>query len=286
MNATPRPASRILAPRPAGRRLRPLPAVALALLSAGALAAAPAAAQGDCAAAGSEPYICGVEIEVSRGGERARRLDGGRPLRLASGDSVELRVEGFDQFDRRFPSDRAGFVLEPSRRCERGAVEIEERGAGRFLVEAKRGRGSCELLLWVPGNLNLEWTVPVELRPLGSDGYSRAQAELVAASLYRALLGREADPPGLAGAISEIQRGRLATQVEAMARSDEFRRERAGLPAARLLEDLYQGLLGRAPDRDGERRYLREVERGDVASVALDILRSEEFERRLAGERR
>ena len=163
------------------------------------------------------------------------------------------------------------------------AVEIEEAGRGVFRVEAKRGRGSCELLLWVPGNMNLEWTIPVELRPLGSGGFSRAQAEAVAAALYRAILGREGDPPGLAGAAAEIQRGRLATQVDAMARSDEFRRERAGLPAARLLEDLYRGLLGRAPDSAGERRYLREVERGGVVSVALDILQSEEFERRLAG---
>lgn len=286
MNPPPRPAPQTVVPRPAGRRYRPLPALTLALLAAGVLVTAPAAAQRECLAAGPEPYICGVEIEVSRSGERARRLDGGRPLRLASGESVELRVEGFDQFDRRFPADRAGFVLEPSRRCERGAVEVEERGRGLFRLEAKRGRGSCELLLWVPGNLNLEWTVPVELRPLGSGGFSREQAELVAISLYRAILGREADPPGLAGAIAEIQRGRLSTQVEAMAKSDEFRRQRAGLPAAQLLEDLYRGLLGRAPDSAGERRYLREVERGDVASVALDILRSEEFERRLTGERR
>lgn len=258
------------------------------LLGAGlvALAAAPALAQRECLAAGPEPYICTVEIEVSRSGERPRRLDPGRGLRLASGDTAELRIEAFDQSDRRFPADRAGFVLEPSRRCERDAVEIDEVGRGVFRVEAKRGRGSCELLLWVPGNLNLEWSIPVELRPLGSGGFSRAQAEIVAASLYRAILGREGDPQGLAGAVAEIQRGRLSTQVEGMARSDEFRRERAGLPAARLLEDLYQGLLGRAPDRDGERRYLREVERGGVASVALDILRSEEFERRLTGDPR
>jgi len=269
--------------------LAPLRTALALLLGTGlaALAAAPALAQRECRAAGPEPYICAVEIEVSRPGERgSQRLDAGRALRLSTGDAVELRVEGFDQSDRRFPADRAGFVLEPSRRCERDAVEIEEIGSGLFRVEAKRGRGSCDLLLWVPGNLNLEWTVPVELRPLGSGGFSRAQAEVVAASLYRAILGREADPPGLSGAMAEIQRGRLSTQVEAMVKSDEFRRQRAILPAAQLLEDLYRGLLGRVPDSAGERRYLREVERGGVASVALDILRSEEFERRLAGDLR
>lgn len=257
-----------------------------ALLLAGAAVAAtlttpPARAQEKCAAAGPEPYICGIEIEVAVPGERPKRLDPRRPLRLGSGETVELLVDGYDQFDRRFPVDRAGFVLEPSRRCERGAVEIRRVEPGRFRLEGKRGQGNCELLLWVPGNLNLEWVVPVALQPLGSGGFNRAQADWIAAALYRALLGREGDPPGLAGASAEIERGRLRNQVEAMVRSDEFRRERASLLAPRLLEDLYQGLLGRAPDRDGIQRYLRDVERGKITDVTLDILRSEEFERRL-----
>ena len=96
--------------------------------------------------------ICGIEIEVAVPGERPKRLDPRRPLRLGSGETVELLVDGYDQFDRRFPVDRAGFVLEPSRRCEREAVEIRRVEPGRFRLEGKRGQGNCELLLWV--NLN------------------------------------------------------------------------------------------------------------------------------------
>lgn len=266
---------------------RPLPPLALALAMASLLSlagagSAPARAQ-ECEAFGPRPYVCELEVLVARPGERPRPLDPGRRLRLDAGERLDLIVDALDQSGRRFPADRLVVRLEPARRCPRGFVKIEEADAGQFRLESAGGKGECDLLLWVPGNLNLEREIRLEVRSLLAAGYSRGQARRVAEALYRALLDREADPSGLGAAAGEIERGRLAEQVEAMVRSDEFRRERAGLPAAELLTGVYRGLLGRDPDRAGERSYLGEVERGRLAEVVLAIVASEEFEARLLG---
>ena len=247
--------------------------------------AAPASGQ-SCDACGPRPYVCDVEISAQRSGERGRTFDPRRGLKLSGNDTVELRVDGIDQFGRRFPSERSIFGLGPGRSCRAGMLKIDDLGDGRFRVGAGSGRGECELWLWLPGNMNLEWRIPVEIRAAGVDGYSRGQAEFLGRSLYQAILGREADRDGLSSAVAEIQRGRLPNLVEAMAGSDEYRSQRAGLGASQRLDSIYQGLLGRAPDSGGVRRYLSEVERGRINSVVLDIVASEEFEGRMRREAR
>lgn len=269
---------RPIAARPAVTAL--LAASLLAGLVLLAAPGSPAAAQ-SCVACGPRPYICDVDISAQRPGDRGRGMDARRGLSLSGDETIELRAEGIDQFGRRYPSERGLFVLETGRDCRSGAVRIDDSGDGRFRISAGSGRGGCELWLRVPGNQNLEWRIPVEIRSVAADGYSRGQAEFVGKALYLAILGREADREGLSSSVAEIQRGRLENLVEAMLQSGEYRSQRAGLAAAQRLEDIYQGLLGRSPDSGGVRRYLSDVERGRVSAVVLDIVRSEEFDGRL-----
>ncbi|QQR73057.1 MAG: DUF4214 domain-containing protein [Holophagales bacterium] len=269
---------RPIAARPAVTAL--LAASLLAGLVLLAAPGSPAAAQ-SCVACGPRPYICDVDISAQRPGDRGRGMDARRGLSLSGDETIELRAEGIDQFGRRYPSERGLFVLETGRDCRSGAVRIDDSGDGRFRISAGSGRGGCELWLRVPGNQNLEWRIPVEIRSAAAGGYDRMQSEYIGRRLYLALLGRDADRDGLSSAVAEIQRGRLSDLVEAMLRSSEYVSQRAGLSASQRLEDIYQGLLGRVPDSGGVRRYLGEVERGRVASVVIDIVRSEEFEGRM-----
>lgn len=263
----------------AARPSRALPmALGLAILAA---APPPPAAAQPCDACGPRPFICEVEVSAQRPGDRGRGTDARRGIAIGGGGEVELRVEGIDQSGRRYPGEPGLFVLETGRSCRSGMVRIEEAGVGRFRLAAAGGRGECELWLRVPGNQNLEWRIPVEIRSAAAEGYSRPQAEFIGRSLYRAILGRDADRDGLASAVAEIQRGRVADLIEAMEGSAEYREQRAGLPASERLEEVYQGLLGRAPDSGGVRRYLGDVERGRLGAVVLDIVRSEEFEGRM-----
>ncbi len=248
--------------------------VALTLPTASRLSA-------DCPACGPEPRICVVQIGILREGERRPRLLGNRELvRLAPGEKITLELEALDQYGRTFPANRSGFEATFDRRCPRSLLRLRELDANRFEVESDRERGKCELLVWVPGNLNLEWSVPIEVRGLALTGYSLSQSEALATRLYRALLGREPDPEGLTAATREIQRGRLLQQIRAMAGSAEFAQARSRLSASQLLDQIYRGLLGREPDSSGVRTYLGQVERGEIAEVVFSIVRSEEFEER------
>ncbi len=259
------------------KRLSPAvpPALAAALLL---MPGAGAWAQG-CESTWSRPFACAVEASVLFPGERWRDLSLDRPLRLPLGASVELELRAVDQYGRQFPPDRMVFGLEPERSCG-DLLEVEGEGQGRFELKAGARRGSCDLWLWVPGNLNLEWRLTAEIAGL-EEGYSRAQAEIVTTRLYRAILGREPDAASLGGYVAEVQRGRLEAVVDAMFRSGEFAANRSRLTATELLESFYRGLLGRDPDSGGVRTYLGEVERRRYSSVVLRLLRSEEFEESL-----
>ncbi len=268
-----------------GSRLSvPLTFALLATLSSLVAPADPAAADHDrCYAQGPRPYVCSAVLEVSRPGERAQTHQVDQRIRLSAGGRLDLELVAVDQYGRDFPADRVRWVFEPERSCS-GLLEVEHVDREHFRVEAKGRRGSCDVLLWVPGNLNLEWPVRFEVGSVARDGYEHEYAEAVAMRLYRAILGREADAPGLAGAIAEIQRDRLSSLVDSMVRSEEFLTKRANLGAHELLRGFYLGLLDREPDSSGVRTYQREVERRRYRDVILAIIGSEEFETQLVRE--
>ncbi|HEY5471800.1 MAG TPA: DUF4214 domain-containing protein [Candidatus Limnocylindrales bacterium] len=116
--------------------------------------------------------------------------------------------------------------------------------------------------------------------------YTRAEAEVVAARLYRAVLGREGDPGGLRSAAAQIERGNLDSQVDSMLQSREFRRRRTEPEARQLLDQFYQGLLGRKPDGTGARAYIPLLRDGQHADVLVALINSAEFRQVLERTRR
>ena len=127
----------------------------------------------------------------------------------------------------------------------------------------------------------------LSIRPLrkrgGDEGpvYTRAQAGHVAQSLYRALLDRNVDVDSVRAAVDEIEDGRLRAQVDSIVRSPEFRSHSASLGADALLDQLYQGLLGRPIDPGGTRTYLARIQRREYTAVVMAIVESREYRSRL-----
>jgi hypothetical protein len=127
----------------------------------------------------------------------------------------------------------------------------------------------------------------LSIRPLrkrgGDEGpvYTRAQARSVAQSLYRALLARNVDEDSIRAAVDEIEDGRLRVQIDSIVRSPEFRSHSAPLGAEALLDQIYQGLLGRPVDPESTRTYLARVQRREYAAVVTTILESREYRSRL-----
>ncbi len=196
---------------------------------------------------------------------------------------MELRVEALDQGGWSFPNDRLKVGIDLGRDCQSLVHLAEDSGDGRYRLVAGSQRGRCEATLWLPGNMNLDTPIRLEVVSRARAGYTHAQARFVARRLYLAILGREPDPTGWNGATQEIQRGRLKQQIRAMVVSAEFRSRQRSLSPPQFLEELYRGLLDREPDSKGVRTYLRRLERGQTAEVIYDIIRSEEFEKKLLG---
>lgn len=230
-----------------------------------------------CGASGPRPYVCDLRVFAAQEGRRFEPISLERGLRLVAGGRAELAFEARDQFGREFPEERLGLRVETDRSCQ-GRLEVEERDNGRVVIAARAGRGACTLLLWVPGNLNLEWPLRIEVGALTETGYNRDQAQEIAVRLYHAILNREPDTSGLNSAMAEIQRGRLENVVVAMFESPEFLEKRASLSGHDLLESFYRGLLERSPDSAGLRTYLDDTNRRRYARVVLSLIESEEFE--------
>ena len=80
--------------------------------------------------------------------------------------------------------------------------------------------------------------------------------------------------------MSEVQRGRLEMQVQAILCSGEFLQSVANTSSGELLDRFYQGLLERSPDSTRTRDLLPELERRRYLDVVLSIIRSAKFEER------
>ena len=226
---------------------------------------------------GDEPIVSALELYGTLEGDRARDLDPGREIELTPQQSLTIEAEPRDQYGRRFPTDRFHMGAELGRDC-RGVLSVSERSAGELRFTAGRERGACRALVWVAGNLNLEFELRFEVTGLGTANYTRNQAVEIAERLYRAVLQREMDGGSRAATVAEVQRGRIQNQVESMVRSGEFTLLRAEQEPAALLEAFYQGLLERPPDSGGARDYLGEIGRGRYVAALMNLIQSNEFE--------
>ena len=122
-------------------------------------------------------------------------------IELGPRESFTIEVEPYDQRGRRFQADRFQMGVELSRDCD-GRLSMSETRSGDLQFTAGRDRGPCRVLLYVPGNLNLEYELEFDVTGLGTTNYTRRQAEDIAERLYRAILQREVDPSARASAVA------------------------------------------------------------------------------------
>jgi hypothetical protein len=226
------------------------------------------------------PLVVSVDFTVKRSGQRDAALNAGRALALTTGESVVVMAAPVDQYGRRFPLDRFRLDFEPAADC-RGRLDVSEGSSGELRLRAGVTRGRCTVNVWVPGNLNLDYTLTFDVGGLGTSNYSREQAVAIIGRLYRAILQRDPDDASIRAAVTEVQGGNLQPQIEAIVRSAEFQTLRQQQTASDLLAAFYKGLFDREPDTAGVRQYLAELGRNRHAQVILSLVQSEEFERRL-----
>jgi hypothetical protein len=108
--------------------------------------------------------------------------------------------------------------------------------------------------------------------------YTAAQATTIVHRLYQAILGRMADPSGLSAYQPLVAGGRLPRVTSALVTSAEFEGRRPSLNVPRLSSDLYQAILGRAPDAGGDAGTQEAIRRGQTAQRAADMVLSPEYE--------
>ena len=157
-------------------------------------------------------------------------------------------------------------------------VSVSQRSDSELEFEASRERDTCRALVWVAGNLNLEFELRFAITGLGTQNYTRTQAEEIAERIYRAVLQREIDGGSRAAAVAEVQRGRVENQVRSMVDSAEFRSLRLAQPPAQVLEAFYQGLLNRPPDSSGARDYPPLLTSQQHLPILMNLIQSSEFE--------
>ena len=129
-------------------------------------------------------------------------------------------------------------------------------------------------------------TLGLTVALLGMTGVAKAQyttkdAPFTADWVYKALLNRNIDAPSLAGAVSEIQKGNLKAWVDAIVASPEFKKSEGGKSAADMLDQIYQGLLARAPDDQGRQAFLMQTAQKKYRDVVLTVINSPEYRKRL-----
>ncbi len=253
-----------------------------ALLALVVAAATPAAdAQVDLSR-WDQPVVAQTLLRVP--GEGAAKGD---TLYLPLHQRIVIEAEAVDQHGRPFPQEnfRFGFDLDSS--CQ-GLVSLESFSHGTISLQTGKRAGTCEVLFWVPNNMNLDHHLQIQVggtaprdEPQHISGGIDTREELVAASIFRAVLDREPDPSWLAAAADEVRRHNTGDVVRSLLSGPEFGDLRRRRSADQLLADFYRGLLGREPDPAGAKTYGDDLRRGRYEAVINDILSSDEFRRRV-----
>lgn len=103
-----------------------------------------------------------------------------------------------------------------------------------------------------------------------------AQNDAYANRIYKALLGRDADAAGLKDTSADIGRGRTRARVDSIVASQEFRQKVAAMTPEQVLNQIYMGLLDRAPDANSG-GWLDQIKRKRYTDVIMGITGSQEF---------
>jgi len=123
--------------------------------------------------------------------------------------------------------------------------------------------------------------MPAPLPPRNADGSLQTESQFIAQRVYRALVGREAEPAVLADVAADIERGRLRQRVNAIVVSAEFRSHIYGMTPDRIFADIYQGLFEREPDASAA-NWQRLIALAKYADVISGLIATPEFKARLA----
>lgn len=119
---------------------------------------------------------------------------------------------------------------------------------------------------------------PGRLDGAAAPTFPQEKAERVVAALYRGVLGREPDASGLETYVPMVAEGRLADVVDAVLGSPEFAGRVGAMTLESLSADLYEGILGRAPDPDGDAATRACIHGGRLAARVFDMLLSPEHQ--------
>jgi hypothetical protein len=215
----------------------------------------------------------------------------GDQLPISRQRDVEVWVESWTQYGKQWPQDQANYQLGTQRGCP-GRYEISNLTPHRWrlrVVADDADQCQLEIRLTAPREvlrvLNPVWeTRPASPTAPGS-AYSRAQAEYISRDLYQALLNREPDPSGFAAATADVQAGRLELVLDRMLASPEYASLHRGWSASQMLQSLYTGFFDRPADEQGQRSYQPRISRGELRSVVLEMLRSQEYRDRVTARR-
>jgi hypothetical protein len=123
--------------------------------------------------------------------------------------------------------------------------------------------------------------MPASTPPRNADGSLQTESQFIAQRVYRALIGREAEPAVLADVAADIERGRLRQRVNSIVVSSEFRGHIYGLTPDRIFADIYQGLFEHEPDASAA-NWQRLIALAKYADVISGLIATPEFKARLA----
>jgi hypothetical protein len=238
--------------------------------------------------AGGEAVPCELRVYYDNRDGKVVPIRGDE-LPISRQRDVEVWVESWTQYGKQWPQDEAKYQLGTQRGCP-GRYEISNLTPHRWrlrVVADDADQCQLEVRLTAPREvlrvLNPAWETPPQTSPGGA--YGRSDAEYIARDLYQSLLSREPDPSGFADAVADVQAGRVEVVVDKMLASREYADLHRSWNAYQLLQSLYTGLFDRPADDQGQRSYQPRISRGDVRSVILEMLRSQEYRDRIAARR-
>ena len=140
-------------------RLAPVLAVCVAHLgvASGALAAG-------CEQS-SKPIVCETQLRLVSGSKTVPLPGGG--LQIRAGESLDIVALSRDQRGKRFPDSRMHLGCDLGAGC-RNMLSVESLDGYRLRFEGGVAAGSCDVVVWVAGNQNLDARVPFEVNRAGA----------------------------------------------------------------------------------------------------------------------
>jgi hypothetical protein len=264
-----------------------LPAVFAALLWP--LAAPPAEAQSSRRADIGAVQILVRDIATR---EVLGTVDPGGTLTLPEGARVRINMQAIPTGSYRNPLYPATEFIDLNRTGVRITRSREENAAADLEILPMRNPNRTQRIeyriteTWVPASLRTG-TVSIRVVPEGGQtgNWSNARARNLTERLYEAILLREPDA-NANSTIRSIQRGGYEALVDAavdLANSDESRiqvYEREDVCNQQRLLALYRNLLGLSASQISRSQWdadLQRLDRGEIAQVVENLVRSERF---------